>query len=95
MVLRNFEEAEKTRAKEQVTLAYNQAAMVAQFVGLSMNGKPLPKLYDLFPALRDDYAQQQADEQQYKAMMLLKEQFMSFANTHNKQRRLKAGGDGL
>ena len=95
LILNNYKEVEEQRAKEAITISYNQAVMVAQFVGLQLNGKPIPSMEELFPSLRSEQPVAQNEEIEYKKAMLLKEQFMFYANAHNKQRRLKTGGDGL
>lgn len=60
---------------------YSNAVMIATFVLQGLNGKKMPKFEELYPDLA------QADDDQ--AMQLYKEQFMDFANRHNK---LKHGG---
>lgn len=60
---------------------YSNAVMIATFVLQGLNGKKVPKFEELYPDLA------QADDDQ--AMQLYKEQFMDFANRHNK---LKHGG---
>lgn len=95
LILNNYKEVEEQRAKETITISYNQAVMVAQFVGLQLNGKPIPSMEELFPSLRTEQQEVKNEELEYKKAMLLKEQFMFYANAHNKQRRLKTGGDGL
>ena len=58
--------------------------MIATFVLQGLNGKKMPKFEELYPDLA------QADEDNAEqAMQLYKEQFMDFANRHNK---LKHGG---
>ena len=95
LILNNYKEVEEARAKETITVSYNQAVMIAQFVGLQMNGKKIPSMEELFPTMRAEKQAAQSEEIEYKKAMLLKEQFMFYANAHNKQRRLKNGGDGL
>ena len=60
---------------------YSNAVMIATFVLQGLNGKKMPKFEELYPDLA------QADDDQ--AMQLYKEQFMDFANRHNK---LQHGG---
>lgn len=60
---------------------YSNAVMIATFVLQGLNGKKVPKFEELYPDLA------QADDDQ--AMQLYKEQFLDFANRHNK---LKHGG---
>ena len=68
--------------------------MVAQFVNLGLNGKPIPSYKELFPSEAEEDKKRQ-EEIEYKKAMLLKEQFMFWAEEHNKQRHKKLGGDGL
>ncbi len=49
--------------------------MVAQFVNLGLNGKPIPSYKELFPSEAEEDKQRQ-EEIEYKKAMLLKEQFM-------------------
>lgn len=95
LILNNYKDSEEQRAKEQITVSYNQAVMIAQFVGLQMNGKPIPSIEKIFPSLNEAQPTQAQEDLEYKKAMLLKEQFMFYANAHNKQRRLKSGGGGL
>lgn len=60
---------------------YSNAVMIATFVLQGLNGKKVPKFEELYPDLVQDNNDQ--------AMQLYKEQFMDFANRHNK---LKHGG---
>lgn len=73
VVLQNYKEQEEQRAKEKTLICYTQAAMVAQFVNLGLNGKPIPSYNELFPSAE---AQKAQEDVEYKKAMLLKEQFM-------------------
>lgn len=64
---------------------YSNAVMIATFVLQGLNGKKMPKFEELYP----DLAQNDNDDNSDQAMQLYKEQFMDFANRHNK---LKHGG---
>ena len=37
--------------KQQLQTTYNTAQLVAQFVGLSMNGKQIPTIQEIFPSV--------------------------------------------
>lgn len=74
IVLQDYKEKEEQRAKEQSIISYTQATMVAQFVNLCLNGKPIPSYNKLFPDGETDKKNQ--EEIEYKKAMLLKEQFM-------------------
>lgn len=95
IVLNNYKEEEEKRARETAIVSYNQATMIADFVSLRLNGKPLPSYEKLFPSAKPQIDEKTQKEQDYKRMMLLKEQMMFFAEKHNKNRRKKSGGDGL
>lgn len=43
------EQKYKDKLKVSLEQNYLLAALVSQFVNLSMSGKPLPKIYELFP----------------------------------------------
>lgn len=60
---------------------YNLAYMVAVFVNSSLSGKPIPDYYEMFPAKQ----QKQKEDAEQKAMALYRDQFMMFAEQHNKK----------
>lgn len=39
------------RSKYSITNNYNLASMIAQFVNLGLNGKPIPSIGELYPGL--------------------------------------------
>lgn len=95
IVLNNYKEEEEKKAKEIAIVNYNQATLIADFVSLRLNGKPLPSYHEVFPDAKPPVDEQAQKEQDYKAMMLQKEQWLFYAKEHNKRRRKKLGGDGL
>jgi len=95
IVLNNYKDEQEQKAKEKAIITYNQAVMIADFVSLRLNGKPLPSYSELFPDAKAPVDEKAQKEQDYKRMMLLKEQMMFFAKTHNANRKRKLGGDGL
>lgn len=82
---------EKEKQKRQAQ--YLQASLTANFVGCVMNGKPIPPIHQVFPEIYQDLVQKEQEEQDYKAMMLYKEQMLDFANYHNKRRQAKKDGE--
>ena len=70
--------------KMQLRENYSNAVMIATFVLQGLNGKKMPKFEELYPDLA-----QADDDNSDQAMQLYKEQFMDFANRHNK---LQHGG---
>lgn len=62
--------------------------MIANFVGLTINGKPLPTINELYPSLNEEEKDKDKDtltKAEYNRAMLYKEQFIDFANRRNKQ----------
>lgn len=82
---------EKEKIRRQDT--YLQASLTANFVGCILNGKPIPPIHQVFPEIYQDFIQKEQEEQDYKAMMLYKEQMLDFANYHNKRRQAKKDGE--
>lgn len=74
IVLNNYKEEEEKKAKEIAIVNYNQATLIADFVSLRLNGKPLPSYHEVFPDAKPPVDEQAQKEQDYKAMMLQKEQ---------------------
>ena len=87
--LKAVQEQEKTKRQD----LYLQASLTANFVGSIINGKPIPPIHQVFPELYQELAQKERAEQDYKAMMLYKEQMLDFANYHNKRRQAKKDGE--
>ena len=75
----------KRREKASIAQSYLAAKMIAQFVGISMNGKSIPEIHQMFPELFIDEANKAASEQQ---MLFIKERFKVFAD----QRKVYVGG---
>ena len=78
-VIKAYNEGYKVKLQEN----YSNAVMIATFVLQGLNGKNIPKFEELYPDLT------QENDNAEQAMQLYKEQFMDFANRHNK---LKHGG---
>lgn len=74
IVLNNYKEEEEKKAKEIAMVNYNQATLIADFISLRLNGKPLPSYHEVFPDAKPPVDEQAQKEQDYKAMMLQKEQ---------------------
>lgn len=74
LILKDYQDREKQRAKEVSIISYNRAQMIADFVSLRLNGKTLPSYNKLFPDAENKEATQAQKERDYKAMMLQKEQ---------------------
>ena len=67
--------------------------MTAYFIGDIINGKQIPPIQQVFPELYPEEMKKQQEEQDYKAMMLYKEQMLDFANYHNKRRKAIKDGE--
>ena len=83
----NKEQSEK--AKERVNMAYLFSSLTSRFVNLQLNGKKIPPIDEVFPALQEEAPQEQID----KAMALRRDQWIAFAEHHNKMRKQKRGED--
>lgn len=94
-VLTNYRKMEEKRANETAMINYNQAVLIADFVGLRLNGKPLPSYQEIYPKAQTEEDSQAQKDRDYKAMMLQKEQWLFYAKRHNANRKKKLGGDGL
>lgn len=75
-VIKAYNEDYKVKLQEN----YSNAVMVATFVLQGLNGKKIPKFNELYPNLEI----QEDNDNAEQAMQLYKEQFMDFANRHNK-----------
>lgn len=84
-----FQEQEKDKYEKM----YLQASLIAGFVGNMLNGNPIPPIHQVFPELYKEQIELEQKEQEYKAMMLYKEQMLDWANAVNKKRK-KAKQDG-
>lgn len=76
---------EKVKADNQQKLAYsyNNAVLISMFVCKGFNGDKLPRIEEIYP---DEFKEEQIDvDKQNKALQLYKEQFIDFANAHNKK----------
>jgi len=72
----------------EITNNYNLAVQISYFVNLGLNGKPVPKIEELYPGL---FTPNKPVED--NRWMLWKEQMIDFANRHNKRRQSqKVGG---
>ena len=65
--------------------SYNLASLTATFVGTILSGNSLPAVKEVYPDLFTDEAEEEVED---KSWMLYKEQFIDFANEHNKKIRL-------
>lgn len=74
-VIKAYNEDYKVKLQEN----YSNAVMIASFVLQGLNGKKIPKFNELYPNLV-----QEDEDNTDQAMQLYKEQFMDFANRHNK-----------
>lgn len=75
----------------QVQMQYEQAQNIAVAVTSLLSGKKPPTIQEVYPSLfgvADD-----TQEQEHKPQMweIYKEQFLDFANLHNKNRKKKEG----
>lgn len=84
-----YNEEQKERAKEKVNMIYLVSSLTSRFVNLQLNGKKIPPIDELFPSLQGEVPQENID----KAMALRRDQWIAFAEHHNKMRKQKRGED--
>lgn len=77
------------RSKYDLTMNYNLATMIAQFVNLGLNGKPIPSIGEIYPGLFNTVKPVEDNR-----WMLWKERMIDYAHEYNKRRKLqqKEGG---
>ena len=77
------------RSKYDLTMNYNLATMISQFVNLGLNGKPIPSIGEIYPGLFNTFKPVEDNR-----WMLWKERMIDYAHEHNKRRKLqqKEGG---
>lgn len=90
--INTFIKAIQQKEKMNRTQTYLVASLTANFVGCVMNGKQIPPIHQVFPEVYEELAQKEQEEQDYRAMMLYKEQMLDYAIAVNK--RNKAIKDG-
>lgn len=86
IIIENYIETKTNEVKEKVALTYNNASLIANFVCRGLNGDKIPSLSELYPEM---FAEQVKPEEEDKALQLYKEQFLDFANGHNRKLRNK------
>lgn len=92
-ILRNYNEIQEDRAKEAMAINYNRATLIADFVALRFNGKPIPSFDEVFPDIQQQrMTEEQKKELEYKQAMFLKEQMEFAARAHNAKRAVKQDG---
>lgn len=90
-----FIKAVQEKEKMNRLNAYLQASMTANFVGDILSGKPIPPIQNVFPELFDDLLKKQQEEQDYKAMMLYKEQMLDYAKAVNQRNKANKDGENV
>lgn len=70
------------KVKSDITLSYLTAKQTAQFIGLSLNGKEIPSLYESYPSL---FTAEAAAEVEAIQLEIMKEQMLAFADGRNRQ----------
>lgn len=88
-----FIKAIQQKEKTNRTQAYLVASLTANFVGCVMNGKQIPPIHQVFPEVYEELAQKEQEEQDYRAMMLYKEQMLDYAMAVNKRNKAKKDGE--
>lgn len=78
-----FMDGYQFRNKQTVLNRYEQAKLIACFVGLSMSGKDIPDIDDLYPDMFDDDVDTEA------AIKQQEKQFAMLAMTVNQSRKGK------
>lgn len=92
ILLDSHKRKEESRAKEVIARNYNLASMIAGFVGRTLNGKHLPELEELYPALVSvEQMEAQQKQQEEREALRYKMKFMNFAMNANAQRAKRGG----
>lgn len=85
IIIESYAEETENKVKEKFAFNYNNAVLIANFVCRGLNGEKLPPIHEIYP---DMFAAPTPKEDD-KALQLYKEQFLDFANAHNRKLRNK------
>ena len=86
------QEQRENEVRTQVANAYNLAGLIALFIGNSFNGQKNPSIEELYPQLfPTEPSTPGMSDVEYQRMMMYKEQFMDFAEAHNKKHHTQEG----
>lgn len=91
--INTFIKSIQQKEKMNRTQTYLVASLTANFVGCVMNGKQIPPIHQVFPEVYEELAQKEREEQDYRAMMLYKEQMLDYAMAVNKRNKAKKDGE--
>ena len=83
MLIEAYAARVEEEAKQKFAYIYNNAALTAIFVCKGLNGDKIPTISEVYP----DMFKAEVDVE--KTLQIYKEQFIDFANAHNK--KLKRG----
>lgn len=86
LIIDNYVNKKEEELKGNVANNYTIASLTASFVGSVLSGNEIPTLSEVYPDLFKE--EQKEEEIEDKSWMLYKEQFIDFANAHNKHIRL-------
>lgn len=81
IVCDSYNQKQQEDFKTKIAMNYNLANLTSIFVNLRMNGKEIPTLQQTYPDLFEG-EQEEAEDMSWQ---IYKEQFMDFANSHNKK----------
>lgn len=81
-----YNERTREEYKKDLALNYALAQNIAVAVSANLSGQKAPSLYETYP----DLFREEQPLQEDKTWMLYKEQFIDFAQAHNKKRGEKA-----
>lgn len=95
LIIKTNNEMLKTKAKETLINNYTLATMVSSFVNKQLNGKPIPKVEEMYPRIfmedRPKEEKETLTKTEYNRAMMMKEMFIDFANRRNELLRNKEG----
>lgn len=91
--INTFIKAIQEKEKKNRTQTYLLASLTANFVGCVMNGKQIPPIHQVFPEVYQELAEEERKAQEYRAMMLYKEQMIDYAMAVNKRNKVTRDGE--
>lgn len=86
LIIEAYNKRTTNELKQSLIMNYNLAQNIAVAVDCRLNGKKPPSLYETYPDLFKEEKEQEEENKKALALALYKEQFIDFANHHNKMR---------
>lgn len=89
MIIENYVEERQNEVKEKFAFDYNNAVLISNFVCRGLNGDKIPPIEEMYPDIFAAEVKKVEPNKDDKALQLYKEQFLDFANAHNRKLRNK------